>query len=118
MTTDKDQEFIQAAKAVLDATEQQLDAGTRARLREARQRALGAHEQRRWWRRADRWMPAGALATGVAALAVAAYLWFSLPPADMPPTGMEDLELLATQDSIDFYADLDFYHWLTTQDAG
>lgn len=109
MTSDNDQEFVAAAKRLLDEAADGLDTDTLARLQAARKRVVTLHAQRRQ-RWSSAWVPVGALAGG---LAVAASLWFSIPPAGLPPTGIEDLELLAAPESIEFYADLDFFHWLT-----
>lgn len=119
MSEDKDQALLQRARQDLDELEAKLDGRIRARLRAVRRQALAVGDRRQRWQRPQRWMPLGALATGVAVLAVAALVWLSLPSAQVPPLGMEDLELLAAQENIDFYGDLDFYYWLTTmKDAG
>jgi hypothetical protein len=58
-------------------------------------------------------MPTTAVAE-LTVLALASVMWFTAPAPELPPTEVEDLELLAAQDNLDFYADLDFYYWLTT----
>ena len=45
---------------------------------------------------------------------VAILMWFTVPTS-LPPTDIEDLELLAAHEGIEFYSDLDFYDWLATQ---
>ena len=55
------------------------------------------------------------LCAAVAVLAV--FLWWHEPAGHLPP--MEDLELLAAPESVEFYAELDFYLWLSDlPDAG
>lgn len=119
MTQGDEKAFVETVKRALDELERDLDSTTLARLRAVRQRALANYKDSRWWRTPTGWVPAGALAAALAGVAIAAFMWLSVPPSGLPPTGIEDLELLAAQDSIEFYADLDFYYWLTTHsDAG
>ncbi len=119
MSEDEDQVLLQQARQDLDELALQLDGRISARLRAARRHALAGGDRRHRWQRTPGWMPLGALASGVAMLAVAALVWLSLPSTQVSPLGMEDLELLAAQDSIDFYDELDFYYWLATiKDAG
>lgn len=119
MTHDDEEAFVDSVKRRLSELEQGLDAATLARLRAARQKALAYQQDRSWWRAPASWVPAGALAAAAAGVAIATFLWLSAPLSTLPPTDMEDLELLAAEDSIEFYTDLDFYHWLTTHsDAG
>ena len=116
MTSDNDQAFTKAAKRSLDEAADNLDAGTVVRLHAARKRAIATYRQRRkpW---VNVWVPTGALAAGLAVV-VATFMWFTVP-TNLPPTDIEDLELLAAHEGIEFYADLDFYDWLATQsDAG
>ncbi len=116
MPSDNDQTFTKAVKRSLDQAADSLDADTVTRLRTARKQAIAAHRQhRRPW--INVWMPAGAVAAGLAVM-VATFMWFTVP-SSLPPSDIEDLELLAAHEGIEFYSDLDFYDWLATQsDAG
>jgi hypothetical protein len=102
------------ARRALDAAARQLDALTLARLRAARLRALDqvrpAARGRPDWRLAA----GGFAAAGVATLVAVVLLWFSAP-APLTVAGIDDLELLSTQENPEFYADLDFYHWLASR---
>ncbi|MFQ5755353.1 MAG: hypothetical protein ACE5H7_04575 [Acidiferrobacterales bacterium] len=113
MNTESEQKFLDDIRHALTEAEQDLDAYTLTQLRRARQRALKAYPACPWWRRRDVWMPTTAV-TGLTVLALASVMWFTAPAPGLPPTEAEDLELLSAQDSLDFYADLDFYYWLTT----
>jgi hypothetical protein len=105
MTDDKESRFIAAAKAALDQSVQQLDEPTIARLRAARLRALEPRPRRLAW------LAAGGLATAALSAALVAVLLFA--PATAPPaTGLEQLELLSENDSLELYRDLEFYRWL------
>ena len=116
---DNEAKFLDAAKRVLAGAEQDLDAGTLARLRTARREAI---EQ--GFRRAPRarpaWLlPAGGFATAAIVLAVASLLWFS--PANEPvnmQANVADIDLLTAREGPEFFADLDFIDWLDRDDNG
>lgn len=104
--------FLQDAKRALDAAEQNLDAGTVARLRAARRQAI---EQglRKPARARPAWLlPVGGFATAGIALAVAGVLWFSAPNGNFMQAGVGDIELLTAQENPDFFTELEFYEWL------
>lgn len=119
MSEEREQEFLRGVRRTLHEAEQGLDAHTLTQLRRARQRALAAHSTGRWWQRRAPWLATAALAAGLTVVALAGMMWLRTPPPGLPSSGVEDLELLAAQDGLDFYADLEFYYWLTTSsDAG
>lgn len=106
-----------AGRAVIDALRAALDAEAAAqsagpRLAAARRRALAAGRSRRATRP---WAwGIGGLATAAAGV-LGLVLWLGGPyapvgPAVPPPA--DDVELLASGEGVDFYADLDFYLWL------
>jgi len=113
-----DQEFERRSRAVFAASVQRLDAERSGRLAAARRRALEASHERPF-RVPGLWLPAGALASA-AALALAVYIANpSLRPAALAEVApVEDMELLATNDGIDLYAeDPEFYEWASSVDA-
>jgi hypothetical protein len=110
--------WIAQVRDELDASARDLDGATLSRLNRARQAALGqAHTsaQARWRR-----MSAFALA-GVAGLALSLALWRAAPErvGAPEPAAIEaqDFDLLAGQDSLDLYEDLEFYAWLDAEQA-
>ncbi len=115
MTDETDRKLETQARRLLDDAAQNLDADTVARLRAVRARAWQLAEQaprvpvarprRRWW------LPVGGLAIAGIVLAVAGTLWFAAP-GGAPITGFEDVELLASKESPEFYTELEFYNWL------
>lgn len=123
MTEKKKPLFEQQARRLLDEAASRLDEATAARLRAARARAwqladaaaphAPARRPRVRW-----WLPVGSLAVAGVVVAVAGVLWFATP-AGAPLTGFEDIELLASKENPEFYAELEFYHWLASRvDAG
>lgn len=98
----------------LDHTARDLDAATLSRLNQARQAALQAA-------RASKprpWLWPMALATACS-LALAVAIWprvmpqpLSLPTAVAQP---EDFTMLAGEEQLDLYEELDFYAWLDAQ---
>jgi len=86
----------------------QLDNTIAARLRAARLRAVeaaGKKNERMAWVR-----PVGGLVTATLVVGVAASLWMANP--SVPKHGIEDMEILASVESPEFYQDLEFYLWL------
>jgi hypothetical protein len=104
------------AGARLRASADGLDAATRSRLNQARQRALDELRPRR---RAAPWLWPAAATAAVAALAVTLLLG-RLPPAggDLAgplPESVADLEILLPGDApadLEMMEDLEFYAWL------
>jgi len=109
----EDEAWTRRVRTVLDQPNGELDAATLSRLNRARQAALAAALGRRPLRA---WWPA-ALATA-AVLAVAVVL-VRIPEPATPaaPVAAEDFEVIAAQDSLELYEDLEFYAWLDAQSA-
>jgi hypothetical protein len=103
MNEQQEREFLAKVRVELDRSTDDLDDLTVARLRAARRRALDARPRRFGWLAA-----AGIAATAVAAGLMAVALWTPVTP---PASGFESIELLGEAD-VDFYENLDFYHWL------
>jgi cytochrome c-type biogenesis protein CcmH/NrfG len=118
-------ELERNARLVLEESVRRIDGRTRSRLNQARHAALAAAGARRraWW--GLPLMPAaGAVA---AALLVAVVLWQREPQGTAPAAldgqhaGVEDMELLTDNDSIDLIEGWDgsFYEWAAAEsDAG
>ncbi|HEX4479202.1 MAG TPA: hypothetical protein VH082_00220 [Rudaea sp.] len=107
------------AKQLLDDSAQSLDASTLSRLNRVRQRAL---EQARPRAMRPWFVPAG-LASACAVLIAVAVAWHT-PTASVAPasssasagTFANDLDMMTSDDGIEFYQDLDFYAWLDAQE--
>jgi hypothetical protein len=118
--------FERNARTVLEESVRRIDARTRSRLNQARHAALEAARPRRraWWRGFTLMPAAGAVA---AAVLVAFVLWPHAPQSVAPPValdaqhaGVEDVDLLTDNDSIDFMEGWDgsFYEWAAAQSEG
>lgn len=100
-----DDRLIEAITSGLNRRVVDMDACTRSRLHQARNRALEMRAKR-----APRWLIGSACAAaGVAALAF--NLWISRPVPD-PVPAVEDIELLTGAEGMEFYDDLEFVQWL------
>ena len=112
--TDRDQDserrLVAAAKELLDEQVAQLDQPVVDRLRQARREAIeaGPKPVRMLW--------AGGLAAAcVGLLAVSLWIWQPAGPHPIPDP--EDLEILASEEDLDLYEDLEFYSWLADADV-
>ncbi|RMH08452.1 MAG: hypothetical protein D6704_03000 [Nitrospirae bacterium] len=110
---DAEQTFIELVKQHLNSSVECLDASTVARLQRARQEALLVNPKRPFWL----W-PVSWAATTCTALVVLTLWWGSVfNPVEIgsiPP--VEDIDLLVSTETFDFYEDLDFYGWLAEHD--
>jgi hypothetical protein len=108
-----DQDLINKARKTLDESIEHLDAATLSRLNQARQAALETasrkHSPARSW-----WLPAGGVAMlGVAILSGVLFLNTRSPVPGTP--GINDMDIIASQDKLDMYQRLDFYQWLAEE---
>ena len=109
----------EVVKEQLDQSIESLDYSTQLKLQQAREAALnqGATKQglRRINWRSFKWgMPPIAVAATVAAITITQ---MSGPqPEVFEPIWLEDIELLAADEELEFIEDLEFYEWLE-QDA-
>ncbi len=102
-----DADFTARVRRSLDAGLAAQDTLTLARLRAARLNALAVAPRR------PAWVAALPLAAACAALVIA------LEHAHAPPgaaSGLDDVELLAGHEPLEFYQDLEFYAWLALDD--
>ena len=100
-----DVQFGQNAKALFDASVDELDAATLSTLNQSRQRALAeAHSPRG---ELMRWVPAA----GVAAAVLIGVMVILPGPGSMEvmPAALADMEILLGEDSIEMFEELEFY---------
>lgn len=105
-----------AAELFTDSVEN-LDAATRSRLNQARQKAMQAARPRPLLGSWQTWVPAGAAA---AVATVAIVMWNGAEQADVlvPPAMASDFEILMDQDELEMLEDLEFYSWLDLDNGG
>jgi hypothetical protein len=113
-------EIERRARAAFEASVEALDAPTRSRLNQARQKAVarvagasGAGRARRGWA----WLPAGAVAAGVLAAALLLRGPAEVEPVASHPAaiGHEPLEMLAAGEEFEIATsdeELEFYEWV------
>ena len=113
--SEKEARFLEKARQGLLASEEQLDAITASRLRDARRKAVEAAGVRgKGFLRIPNWARIGGVATAAAAVIVF-MIWHDTPRQDLPVRNADDLEIVLNVDSadiMDLYEDLDFYEWL------
>ena len=111
----RDESLERRTREVFEASVEQLDAGTRAKLRAARQAATAEIEsrQRPAW---QGWLP---MAVAAAAALVAVLLWRAPAESPLPvassgtAVAIDAFDLVAEGDDLDLVAeDLEFYVWL------
>jgi hypothetical protein len=112
------EEFKERSAEVLRVGTQKLSGHVRSRLTQARHAAVEEARRSRALRQWLAWVPAGALA---AALVIAVVMLTGQPaqqdfPVAVVPgaeqSAMDDLELLAGNESFELLEDLEFYEWL------
>jgi hypothetical protein len=105
MMDKSDDKFVKEAKALFDDSVDGLDATTLSTLNRSRHRALeaaGGHHPARL-----RWVPV----TGAAVAVLVAVMVIEPGPTsvDTLPAGVDDMEILLGEDSIEMLEDLEFY---------
>jgi len=116
-TTERDERLVAMVKEYLDAGVDTLDGRTTARLREARLKAMETAQGRRGWFHGPRWVAVGG-GTVAAAAVLAVGVWLSDSPRESAVATADDIEIVAAQDQMQLYEDLEFYRWLATQENG
>ncbi|MDX8395354.1 MAG: hypothetical protein R8K22_02960 [Mariprofundaceae bacterium] len=109
----QDNKLFDQIRQQLDHDAEQIDAKTRFQLTQTRKQALQSQtpQQHISWR-----IPGVISAISVGFLVIV--LWQQ--PSDdntVPTWPNSDFELLATEEDIEFYEDLDFYDWLEKNNA-
>jgi hypothetical protein len=116
---DEDNSFVKKVKDSLDRGEETIDSVTLSRLNRIRLEALKlkTRETTGPWK----WFPTPLPTLATAGMVLLAVFLFSIGDRDLPPgNNLEDLEILASTNKLEFYEDLDFYAWLAEEqpDAG
>ena len=112
MEKNGDNEFVERVRAALDDDAEHMDAATRSRLNRIRQATLdqAAAPRAVWPTSLFKW---SAPALAMAALVAVVYTTTYRPmPLDQEFATIEDLEIIAADDQLDLFEELDFYTWL------
>ena len=103
-------ELERKARALFEDNVERLDARTRSRLTQARNRALDEVKKgaarRRWI-----WAPAGGLALA-AVVSVALWSGGLRSGGDTAPLALEDIDIVADSENLEMLEDVEFYTWL------
>jgi hypothetical protein len=118
VTDRKQDHFERRAQAVLQESAERLDGRTQSRLTQARHAALDAARRPGGSRKPYMWIPAGVAAA--AALSVLlltdAEQVASPSAAQLAAAPIDEFDIIAAEDSLEFYRDVDFYAWLAATD--
>ena len=112
---DKEKQFIDNVKKALDLSVENLDPGTQAKLTRMRHKALDAGERKGFDIRQWFTLPVVGWAATACILVLGLTLYMKQPNGSLPP--LEDIDLLAAEDNLEFYDDLEFYAWLAEENS-
>ena len=113
MSDAKQDEFEQRAQGVLQESAEQLDGATRSRLTQARHAAVEVLKERR--RKPWLWLMPAAGAAAAAVLTVALLVNPTRNQVEQQTLEpVDEFEIIAGEDELEFYRDVDFYAWLDT----
>lgn len=108
-----DERLVAGARRALDRSCDALDAQTLSRLNRIRHAALA----RRQPRAARMLLPFGGFVTAcVLVLTVNLFMPGTTPEGDTVAPALEDIDILASADSLDLYEDYEFYEWLASNE--
>lgn len=114
-SNENDQQFVKQVCENLDASLERIDAETRHKLITAREKALAQRQPIftfNWSNAAF----ATAFTVALAILIVTTQLPFTTNNV-LEEEGIEAMELMAAQDTLELYEELEFYTWLAEEDA-
>lgn len=112
----KEDEFLEKVNNTLDQRINTLDGETVSKLNRARHAALQQqyrppHTVNKW-----AWLPASGIA--VAVLISSLFLFRAEQMVDISGNDLDEIEIIASTDSIELYEQLDFYLWLLEEESG
>lgn len=105
-----EEEIVKEVKELLDASTERLSPEMEVRLRKVRHEALLQLETGRRWNPFGRWVAAGSFAAVAAVIGLS--LWLTAPELSVPLAAVDDTEIVASQEPLEVYEDLEFYRWL------
>lgn len=116
MNNRQERDLVEEAKRLLDQAEDDLDGATLSNLQRARNQALTKREPRPPWLRRPLILT-GAAGSALATAMLAVFLVLRPAEQDMIDTNvMADLGIMTSEESLEFFEEIDFYEWLSTVD--
>jgi hypothetical protein len=112
----KEEEFLDKVKNSLDQRIDTLDGETLSRLNRARQTAL--QQQHLPPHAANKWLLLPASGIAAALLISSIFMFRSEQITDISGNEFDEIEIIASKDSIELYEQLDFYLWLLEEESG
>ena len=113
---DPEKLFLEKVQGLLNHGTENLGSKTERRLQDIRGQALmDAGEKRSRFLHPRRWVLVGSFAM-VTLAAVGLFFWLGPSTETLPAGEIEDLEIIASQERIDIYQNLDFYRWLGSEE--
>lgn len=109
--TQDDRQFESHVRAELEASLENLDPTVTRRLQQARHKALSEVKPVRF----PVWQPAIGFAMATL-LILAVVVWPVQEKVILPAPALVDFELIAADDSLQLFEELDFYEWLAESD--
>ena len=106
MSEDK---FIKKAKDALQDSVDNLDAATLSKLNQARQQAISQLDKPKRARRFN-WAPVTGLAAAMVLTSV--FMFRSQEIINTVDNGVDEMEIIASNNNLELYEELDFYLWL------
>ena len=112
---ERESRFLENVRSGLDSETQNLDLNTTTRLQRIRYSALEELESSPGrWRKLFR-LPVLAVATGIIIVFVTT-MTLKSPATLKDAQALTDLDILASEETLDMFADMEFYFWLAETD--
>ena len=109
-------EFISHVKKALDQQTDALDGETLSKLNQARQAAIQHAGHKPGLGLTRTWVPWGGVAAAI--LLTSIFMFKAEEMAIVTDGAVDEMEIIASSESLDLYEQLDFYMWLLEEDAG
>jgi len=109
-------EFISHVKKTLDQQTDALDGETLSKLNQARQTAIQHAGHKPGFGLTRAWLPLSGVAAAI--LLTSIFMFKTEEMAIITDGAVDEMEIIASSDSLDLYEQLDFYMWLLEEDAG
>lgn len=113
---DKEQKFLHTVSTALDESLDHIDAHAQSRLRQARSKAMQSIEKKSWLQ-PTAWLSAGSIAA-ICIVAITGILYLNASSTGLPVNGFADVDLIASDESLELFENLEFYQWLQQEETG